>query len=194
MSKQIKQMQMDVLKKTFEGVRDLVVLNISGIDCHADGVLRRNLRKKNIHLQIVKNSLTRRVFDDMGFKLKADSPYWQGNTALAWGADSVATLSREIDGQVRDLEKKNAKLKDRIKFKGAIIEGEAITFDQAKKMPTRMEAIGQIIAMILAPGSAIAGQLVGPASQVASQIQTLSEKKEEKSEEAAAAEPAPPAG
>ena len=61
MSKQIKQMEMDALGKVFEGVRDLVALSISGLDSRADNQLRLNLRKKNIRLHVVKNSLARRV-------------------------------------------------------------------------------------------------------------------------------------
>ena len=40
MSKVIKQMQMDHIRKEFDGVRDLVVVSIKGLDCHADGLLR----------------------------------------------------------------------------------------------------------------------------------------------------------
>ncbi|HZT80091.1 MAG TPA: 50S ribosomal protein L10 [Gemmataceae bacterium] len=170
MSKLIKQMEMDALKKTFQGVRDLVVLSVSGIDATTDNRLRLSLRKKNIRLQVVKNSLTRRVFDELGLHIDEGSPYWAGPTVLAWGANSIAELSRTIDAEVKDLEKKNPKLKDRVKVKGAVTEGQPITFQQAKEMPTKAEAIGQIMAMILGPASQIAGCLVGPASQVASQI------------------------
>jgi len=170
MSKLIKQMEMDALKNTFKDVHDLVVLSVNGIDCQTDNKLRLTLRKKNIRLQVVKNSLTRRVFDDLGIKIDGDSTYWAGNTVMAWGAGSVAELSRTLDGEVQELVKKNPKLKDRVQFKGAIAEGQPITFQQAKDMPTRTEAVGTIIGMILGPGSQIASQLVGPASQVASQI------------------------
>ena len=50
----------------------------------------------------------------------------------------------------------------------------------ALKMPTREEAIAQIVGMILGPASAIAGCLTGPISQVASQIQKIGEKKPKK--------------
>jgi hypothetical protein len=69
-----------------------------------------------------------------------------------------------------------------------VVEGQQITFQQALEMPTREEAIGQIIGMVVGVGSAIAGLLTGPVSQVASQIQTIAEKKPE--EEGAAAAPA----
>ena len=174
MSKQIKQLEMDAIKGAFEKVRDLVVLSVSGLNCQADNSLRLSLRKKNIRLQVVKNSLARRVFDDIGIQLGQDSPYWAGSTVMAWGANSVAELSRTIDAEVQDLVKKNPKLKDRVQYKGAVAEGQAITFDQAKAMPTRAEALGTIVAMILSPASQIASQLVGPASQVASQIEQKS--------------------
>ena len=50
---------------------------------------------------------------------------------------------------------------------------------KALVMPTRLEAIGEIIGMILGPASAIAGCLTGPGAQVASQIATIADKKEE---------------
>jgi large subunit ribosomal protein L10 len=180
MSKVIKQMEMDALKETFKDVRDLVVLSMTGVDCQSDNKLRLALRKKNIRLQVVKNSMTRRVFDELGMKVGPDAPWtWAGPTVIGWGAGSIAELSRAVDAELKDLVKKNPKLKDRVQQKGALIEGQPITFKQAMDMPTRTEAIGTIIAMILGPASQIASQLTGPASQVASQIAKKAEEKEE---------------
>ena len=138
MSKQIKQMEMDALKKTFAGVRDMVLLSSNGLDCHADSLFRTNLSKKNIRLHMVKNSLARRVFAEMGIKVDAA---WSGPTLVAWGADSLADLSKAIDGLIGP--KKN----DKVKPKLAVAEGQAVTFDQAKTMPTRAEAIATILGM-----------------------------------------------
>src|SRR5579884_3290405 len=96
MSKQIKQMEMDALKETFGDVRELVLLSVSGLTSTADNQLRANLRKKNIRVQMVKNSLARRVFGDLGISIPQDSPYWVGTTWMAWGPDSVAELSQEL--------------------------------------------------------------------------------------------------
>jgi large subunit ribosomal protein L10 len=190
MSKVIKQMQMASLQDTFKEVRDLVVLSVRGLDCHADHSLRSALRKKNIRLQVVKNSLTRKIFGEMGMAAGTDSPYWSGPTTLAWGATgtSIAEVSRAVEAELKNV-KTAATYKDKVFIKGAIAEGQPVGFDVALKMPTRLEAIGQIIGMIVGPGSAIAGCLSGPASQIASQIQTISEKKEEP----AAADAATPA-
>jgi large subunit ribosomal protein L10 len=190
MSKVIKQMEMDALRSSFEGVRDAVVLSMKGLSCQLEGSLRATLRKKNIRLKMVKNSLTRRVFDDLGIHIGAESPMWSGPTTLAWGANSIAELSRAIDEELKK-SKNAAAYKDKINVKGALAEGQVIGFDLALKMPTREEAIAQIVGMILGPGSAIVGCLTGPIAQVASQIQTISEKTEEAAGEAA---PAPAAG
>jgi large subunit ribosomal protein L10 len=188
MSKVIKQMEMTALQDAFRDVRDLVVLSIKGLSCQADNQLRSALRKKNIRLKVVKNSLTRKVFHELGMDFGADSPFWQGPTALAWGAGSIAELSRSVDAELK-APRTAAQYRDRVSIKGAVAEGQVVTFQQAIEMPTRVEAIAQILAMILGPGSAIAGALTGPAAQVASQIQKISER-EPAGEEAA---PAPTA-
>ncbi len=179
MSKLIKQMEMDVLNQTFQGVRDVVALSVVGLDATTDNQVRLALRKKNIRLQQVKNSLARRVFDQLG--LKAEK-IWEGPTTIAWGATSLAELSRELDT--------TAKKGDKVKFKGAIADGVEVTFDQALKMPTKVEAIGRVVMLALSPAARIAGALRGPAGRVAGQVKSLSEKKEEAPTEGAAPAPA----
>jgi large subunit ribosomal protein L10 len=186
MSKVIKQMEMDSLRKALQDVRDAVVLSISGLNCQLEGSLRATLRKKNIRLKMVKNSLTRRVLDEIGIHLGEDSPVWKGPTTFAWGANSIAELSRAIDEELKK-SKNAAGYKDKVNVKAALADGEVISFEMALKRPTREEAIAQILGAILGPGAAIAGCLTGPISQVASQIQTISEKTESASAEAAPA-------
>ena len=169
MSKKIKQMQMDDLTKTFGGVRDLVMLSVSGVDSQTENKLRLDLRKKNIRLYGVKNSLARRVFGQMGLEL---GEVWTGPTTLAWGAGSIAELSRTLDAAF----KKNDKLKDKVKVKTAVAEGAVVPFDKALTMPTRQEAIASLLSAILGPAAELASQLTGPAAQLASQLTTISEK------------------
>ena len=53
MSKQVKQMQMDVLRGTFKDVRDMVFLNVVGLNAIADNQIRLGLRKKGIRADLV---------------------------------------------------------------------------------------------------------------------------------------------
>jgi len=167
MSKQIKQMEMDALAHAFREVRDLVVMSIVGLNSQTDNQVRLGLRKKNIRLQVVKNTLARRVLGQLGVQMPN---VWQGPTTLAWGSSSLSELSRELDTAF----KKNEK----VKFKGAVADGQEVTFDQALKMPTKAEAIGRVVMLAQAPARRLLSQILGPASRVASQIKTLSEKTE----------------
>src|SRR5438105_14280198 len=109
MSKLVKQMEIDVLKQTFTSVRDFVVLSISKMDGVSENIFRRSLRKKQVRLHGVKNSLVRRAFDDLGIRIALESPYWAGPTTIAWGTTSLGELSRALDAELKDLIKKNAK-------------------------------------------------------------------------------------
>lgn len=181
MSKKIKKMQMDVLTGTFTGVRDMVVLTASGIDSETDNKMRLDLRKKNIRMQVVKNSLARKVFGEMGITL-AES--WAGPTTLVWGANSIAELSRTLEETL-----KKDKIKDKMKVKTAVAEGQEVPFARALTMPTRQEAIADLLGLILSPAMTLAGQIGSPGALVASQIKTISEKTPEAAPEPAAAAP-----
>ena len=177
MSKLIKQMEMDALKKDFQGVRDVVVLSTKGLTCHADQLFRANLRKKNIRVKVVKNSLTRKVFGEIGLNVGDESPYWVGPTTMVWGAGSVAELSQAVDGELKT--PKTAPLyKDKVAIKGAIADGQEVPFETALKMPTRAQAIGAVLAALLSPAASVLGGLVSAGGQVAGQIQKISEKTE----------------
>jgi large subunit ribosomal protein L10 len=174
MSKVIKQMEMDALKGTFKDVRDMVVLSSEKVSCQIDYGMRAALRKKNIHVQMVKNTLARRVFGDLGMKVES---CWSGTTLVAWGGSSLAELSKDVDVFV----KKNAKL---LKVKTAVSEGLEIDFKIALSMPTRSEAIARVVGLAMAPASRLIGQLAAPGARLASQLKTLSEKVEQAAEAA----------
>jgi large subunit ribosomal protein L10 len=177
MSKLVKQMEYTALERTFSGVRDLILLSPSKIASGVDYSFRKQLREKKVRVQMVKNSLAQRVFAANGVKL--DDKVWTGTTLVAWGADSIKDLSKAVDGLIKDIEKKDPKQKDKLKVKTAVADGQPVPMATALTMPTRLEAIGEVIAAMLGAASEIAGGLTGPAAQVASQISTLADRKEE---------------
>src|SRR5262245_32818224 len=172
MSKIIKQMEMDALKKEFGGVKNMVFLSQSKLGAIAENQMRLALRKKGVRLHQVKNSLARKVFAELGLDQKNLAT---GNTVVAWGGgESVKELSKELETAFKDLTKKDPKFSEKVTVKGALADGAPVTFAEALKMPTRLEAIGEVLSAILSSGSALAGLLVGPGGAVASQIETKS--------------------
>jgi len=173
MSKAIKHMEMSALKNSFGDTKNFVFLSVTGLNSIVDNQVRLALRKKGIRMQMIKNSLARKVFADLGMTIEKG---WEGPTTVAWGGNSVAELSKELSGVIKKYEK-------HVKAKSAVAEGQEITFEQATKMPTKQEILSTIIGMIMSPASQIASQLGAPASQIASQIKQIVENKEKEGAE-----------
>jgi ribosomal protein L10 len=171
MSKKIKELELNALRQTFKGVRDMVLVEPVKLDSATDYELRKKLRDKKIRVKMVKNSLVKKVFTENGVQVDAGS----GPTLLIWGADSVKELSTAVDSLLKEL-KKDPKAPDKLKIKTAVAEGQPVTMDVAKTLPTRKEAIGTLLAAILGPGSALSGCLVGPANQLAGILKAIEEK------------------
>ena len=188
MSKKIKELELNNLRATFKGVKDMVLLEPLKLDSATDYDMRKKLREKKIRVKMVKNSLVKKVFDENGVAVDPGA----GPTLLVWGGESVKELSTAVDAILKDL-KKDPKAPLRLKEKTAVSEGQPITLEAGKNIPTRKEAIGAIVAAFMGPAQAIAGCLVGPANNIAGILKAIEEKVPAAGGEAAAA-PAPAAG
>jgi large subunit ribosomal protein L10 len=184
MSKKIKALEIETLRQSFTGVKDYVVVEPLKVDAATDLEFRRKLREKKIRAQVVKNTYARRIFTEMGIEVDV----WAGPTLLCWGGASVKDLSNTVDEQVRAA-RKDPKSPERYKIKTAIADGQPVPIDVAKTMPTREEAIGEVIAALTGPGASIAAALLGPASELAAILKTI----EEKGPATGGSEPAPEA-
>lgn len=159
MSKLVKELQIEHLRREFEGVKDLLVVDVIGIAAEDDNELRLDLRKKGISLQHVKNSLARKVLDEVG--LPTSDSLFEGPSTVAWGGDGIVELAREISDWAKKLEK--------LTIKGGCVSGQAIDeagVKQLSQMPSRPELLGQIIGMLLGAASSVVSQITGPASQI----------------------------
>ena len=172
MSKKIKDLELQALRSTLGGIRDFVALEPMKVDSATDFEFRKKLRQKDIKVQLVKNSFAKKVFDESGIKTDG---MWVGTTLVCWGGDSVKTLATSIDQAVKEA-KKDPKAPEKFKVKTAVADGQLVTFDVAKTLPTRKEAIGDLLSAILGPGAALAGCLVGPANQLAGCVAAVEEK------------------
>jgi large subunit ribosomal protein L10 len=171
MSKKIKELELSALRKSIGGVKDFVILEPVKVDAATDFEFRKKLREKKCKVQLVKNSLARKIFEEGG--LKIDS--WAGPTLLIWGADSVKELGTAVDGVLKEL-KKDPKAPEKFKEKTAVADGQLVSLAVAKTLPTRKEAIGGVLDAILGPGASLAAALVGPATQLAGILKAIEEK------------------
>ena len=186
MSKLIKGLVQKEIAKRLGDVDGVAVINPRGIDAMKNNQIRRRLRAKGVRMTVVKNTLAKRAVGDG--KLKGFDALLDGPSAVIYGEASISTIARLV------LEEKKTDVK--IELRGIFFDGEVYVGDkgveQVSKLPTREEAIGQVVALILAPGSKLAGTLKGQAGKVAALIKAI-EEKAEKGGGAAAPEAAPAA-
>ncbi len=171
MSKAIKQLELDDLRKQLKDVKDYVLLEPIKLDSATEYNFRKSLRTKKVRVKLVKNSYAKKVFAEMG----VTAPVLSGPTLVCWGGDSPKALGTAVDGAIKE-SKKDPKAPDKLKERTGIVEGAPMALKDMLNVPTRLEAIGEIVAAVTAPGSAIAGALTGPASQLASILKAIEEK------------------
>ena len=183
MSKKIKDLELVAMRAVLGGVKDFIALEPVKVDSATDAAFRRTLRAKKIKVQMVKNSLAQKIMGENG----VTAELWSGVTIVCWGGDSIKSLANSIDQAMKD-SKKDPKAPDKFKVKAAVADSQAVTFDVAKTLPTRQEAIGDVLSAILGAGSSIVSALTGPAGSLAGILKAIEEKKtEEKTPDAAPA-------
>lgn len=172
MSKVVKDMLMSDYRNRLDGVENALLISIRGVPANANNNLRMELARKNIKITVIRNNLARRAFADTS--LEGLESLLEGPTAIAYGAESVVDVARELV--------KWAKQVKQLELKGAVLDGQL--FEGAKgvealsKFPTREEAIAKAVTLILSPGRNLMAQVKGPGARVAGIIKAIEEKLE----------------
>jgi large subunit ribosomal protein L10 len=184
MSKYVKELMMDQLRSDLDGSRSLLILDLKGLDATAEHLLRRNLRKKSIRLRVLKNSLARRVFTDLG--MDGLGKFLEGPSVIAWGGEGIAELAKEISAQVKTFKKPQ--------IKGGAVDGVIVGPEQVEditKLPSREVLIGQVIGLLLGPARSTLSLLSSPSSTVVGQLKALVERQQGEDGEPSPTEPSP---
>ena len=94
MSKYVKDLMVQDLKKRLDGVGDCLVANMIGLDSLSTYTLRKRLREKNIRVLVVQNSMVRRAAE--GTSLAPAFEGLSGTNAVVWAAEDFVSLVKEI--------------------------------------------------------------------------------------------------
>ena len=134
MSKFVKDLITKDLRTRLDGVEDALLVDVIGLKNDKNVALRQRLRKKNIQLLVIKNSLARRATE--GTRLERAFENAQGTMALVWGGEDIISLAKEVINIAED--------KNFAPFapKGGVMDGQSLAADQVKavsKWPSRKE-------------------------------------------------------
>ena len=170
MSKYLKNLIADDLKQRLDGVEELLVVDVLGLEANKNVILRRQLRDKQVSLLVVKNSLARRATE--GTALAPAFEGIDGSSAIVWGSEDIVSLAKEVIRIAED------KAFAPFSPKGGVMEGQSLTADEVRavsKWPSRQEQLSLLSGQILSPGATLSAQLLGAGAQLASQINQKSE-------------------
>jgi len=170
MSKAMKDMLVDDLKGRLAGVGEVIVVSLGKLDAQKTTALRQALRKKKIHLQLVKNSLARRAMS--GTPLAPALERAEGMLAIAWGGEDVVDLAKELDRLqgVKDFEG--------FECRCGALDGarlEAADVKSVAKWPSRAEQLSILSGQISSLGSTISAQIISAGGTLAGQLKTRCE-------------------
>ena len=181
MSKFVKNIITEDLKKRLTGVENALIVNLIGMQVNDSNRLRSVLADAGIRVMVVKNSLAARAV--AGTSLAPAFEGIVGTTAICWGASDIVALAKEVVKVSKD--KQFAKFS----ILGAVLDGEAYGAEQAveiSKWPNREEQIAILLGQITGVGAKLSSQLVACGSNLASQIKQRWDKDGEESEDSAA--------
>jgi large subunit ribosomal protein L10 len=189
MSKYVKNLVADDIKKRLQNVNDALLVNMVGMNSSSTYTLRKELRAKKINILVVKNSMAERAMAGTSLARLLDGV--GGSAAICWGSEDIVALAKTISGVIKS-EKFPA-----FQPRGGVMDGEQISADQiaeVAKWPSRTEQLSLLLGQILSVGSRLNSQLIAIGGALASQIAEKAKGGEEApaAEEAAAGEGAVP--
>jgi large subunit ribosomal protein L10 len=174
MSKLVKRLVSRDIANRLKGVNDAIVANLVGMSGNENYNIRKALRDSGITVMVVKRTMAAHATEGTSLRPAFDNQ--TGSMAVIWGCEDFVSLVRTVTKMV------DSGSFPKLEIKGGVMDGEAMSADQVKKVskwPSRQEQISMLVGQILSPGANLSGQLVGPARKIAGQVKKMIENQEE---------------
>ena len=161
-----KKQHVEELTSALKGATTYVFVATRGLTVAQDTEMRAELRKAGVKFEVIKNTVLRRVFADLGFEGLDD--LFKGPTAVGYSDDIIAP-AKVLAKYAEDIEP--------MEIKGGIIDG-------------KVASVNEVIALSKVPDPAtlqtqVAYSLLFPFTKLAMLVKAVAEKKQEEGGEAA---------
>lgn len=151
------------------GAHSAVAAQYRGLTVGALTELRTNARANGVYLRVVKNTLARRAVAGTDFKCM--QPSLLGPLVLAFSREDPGAAARVV----RDFARQHDQLKTQlIAVGGQALDGSAL--DRLASLPTREQALSQMLAVMQAPLGQLVRLLAAPQAKLARTLVALKEK------------------
>ena len=161
-----KQQRVEELTSALKGATTYVFVATRGLTVAQDTEMRAELRKAGVKFEVIKNTVLRRVFAELGFE--GLDEVFEGPTAVGYSDDIIAP-AKVLAKFSEDFEP--------MEIKGGIIDGKVAT-------------VAEIVALSKVPDpttlqTQVAYSLLFPFTKLAMLVKAVAEKKQEEGGEAA---------
>jgi large subunit ribosomal protein L10 len=129
------------LHKQLSGTEISILVDYKGIDVESMTQLRADLRKENVSMEVVKNTILRRASEDTDSALLND--YFSGPNAIITSEDDPVAPAKILINFAKDNEKLEIKAGT---LNGSLLDAKGIK--QLSKMLSKDELLGQFVCTI----------------------------------------------
>ncbi len=133
--------------------------------------LRVQARNSGVYVRVVRNTLARRALEDTGFACMRER--LQGPLVLAFSKEEPGAAARVIKSFSKDNDKLVVKL---VSVEGKLLEPTAL--EMLASLPTRDEAIAQLMSVLIAPVSKFVRTLAEPHARLVRTLGAIRDQKQ----------------
>ncbi len=164
-----KQAIVAALTEKLQGAAAGIIVDYKGINVAQDTALRADCRSNNVEYAVIKNTLLRFAFNNVGLKELDDQ--LNGSTSLAICQDDPVAPARVLADYAK-------KLGDKFEIKGGFMEGKVVsieTINALAAIPALPVLQAQVLGTMLAPISSLACVLKQIADQKGGSAEAVAE-------------------
>jgi len=121
-----KELVVEEIKTKIQASKSVVIINFSGLTVNEDTAFRNEFRKIGAEYKVLKNTLIRKAFDELG--VKDFDNHLNGPTAVAFGKDETSA-AKVINDAIKTTNEK-------ISVKSAYVDGKYVDEKGVKELAT----------------------------------------------------------
>ena len=167
-----KKVVVEEIKAKIQASKSVVLVKFNGLTVAQDTELRREFRKNNVEYNVLKNTLIRRAFNDLGVTDFDED--LNGPTSVAFGLDETGASKVIIDAV--------KKYENKVTVKSAYVDGTRVDVNAVKElaaMPSKEELLAKLLGSLKAPLSNFVGVLSAMPRSLVIALNAVAEKKGE---------------
>jgi large subunit ribosomal protein L10 len=167
-TRQRKQELVEAYRAWLEGSSGLVLTSYSGMSVRALEELRRKVREAGGEYHVIKNRLMTLALRQAGMDVPPEA--LEGTTAIGFAGEDVQAMLKAIV--------ETAKQAEALKVKAALMDGRVYERRQVERLaelPPLPVVRAQLLGLLQAPATRVAGVLAGSVRQVVNVVKAYSE-------------------